>query len=570
MLKPFVKSYQERINNTMENVNFTIMFILGFSILGGLMGASFFQKLRIPQVLGYIVIGLIIGESGLRIINRSDVIALQPLTFFALGIIGFLVGGGLKGENFKKYGRQFSAILLGEGLGAFFLVGILVALIMFKLSHNISIAVATGVVFGAIASATDPASTIDVLWEYRALGILTTSLTAIVALDDALAMTLYGLGTSAAQILTGGSGSILEAIEKVALTLLGAVGLGAISALALKFILQKVHQPERSLAFAVGLLLLLISMAISLDIDVILTTMTLGCVLTNIVPRQSEKLFNHMRNFSTPIYVLFFVLAGARMGISRMPIWLWVIVILYVIGRSTGKMTGAYLGASITHSAPVVRRYLGLGLFAQGGVAIGLSIMASHHLGKIMVTENLALGDAIISGVAATTLIVQLIGPPTVKLAIKLSGEIGRNITKEDVINSWKVADVMDTDIVTIPENEPLSRAAQTFVNQDYLVYPVVNRHNKIVGILSLQNLKDILDDRDSWNWLVASDVMTPVQYRVVPSSPLKEVLEQCNQLHIDQIPVVKESDGDAPVGILDVAKVEQLVDKETLRRQQP
>ncbi|RKY88054.1 hypothetical protein DRQ15_10320, partial [candidate division KSB1 bacterium] len=104
----------------------------------------------------------------------------------------------------------------------------------------------------------------------------------------------------------------------------------------------------------------------------------------------------------------------------------------------------------------------------------------------------------------------------------------------------------------------------------DYLVYPVVNRHNKIVGILSLQNLKDILDDRDSWNWLVASDVMTPVQYRVVPSSPLKEVLEQCNQLHIDQIPVVKESDGDAPVGILDVAKVEQLVDKETLRRQQP
>ena len=107
----------------MENINFNILFILGVSIFGGLLGASLFQKLRIPQVVGYIVIGLIVGESGLKLVNHGTVTALQPFTLFALGIIGFLVGGELKGETFKQYAKQFFAILLGEGLGAFILVG---------------------------------------------------------------------------------------------------------------------------------------------------------------------------------------------------------------------------------------------------------------------------------------------------------------------------------------------------------------------------------------------------------------------------------------------------------------
>ena len=554
----------------MENINFSILFILGLSIFGGLMGASFFQKLRIPQVVGYIVIGLIVGQSGLKLVNQTAITALQPFTMFALGIIGFLVGGELKAESFRKYAKQFFAILLGEGLGAFLLVGIPTSLFMYYVFHNVPSALAAGIVFGAIASATDPASTISVLWEYRALGVLTTSLTAIVALDDALAMTLYGLGTGVAEILTGNSGSIIVEIGKVVFNLSGAVVSGLVCALILRSLVKRVHQPEKTLAFAIGLILLLISAAAYLKIDVILTSMTLGCVLVNMLPQRSKDLFKIMRSFSTPIYVLFFVLAGARIGISQMPGWLWGVVVIYVIGRSAGKMTGAYLGARYAGSDLVVRRYLGLGLFAQGGVAIGLSIMASEYLAGIMVEQNLSLGDVIIFGVAATTFIVQLSGPPMVKLAIKLSGEAGRNITGTDVINSWTVADVMETDIVLIRENEPLTKAAQTFVENDYLVYPVIDKENNIVGVMSLEGLKDVLVDQDSWTWLVVSDIMAPVKDKVFDTTPLKDVVSRMNEFNIDQMPVMKKGNGNVPIGIIDKTRVRRLIDKEVVSRQRP
>jgi len=558
------------MSNLVENINFSILFILGISIFGGLIGASFFQRLRIPQVVGYIVIGLIVGESGLKLVNETAVRTLQPFTLFALGIIGFLVGGELKAETFRKYARQFFAILLGEGLGAFLLVGIPTTLFMYHIFHNAPAALAAGIVFGAIASATDPASTINVLWEYRALGVLTTSLTAIVALDDALAMTLYGLGTGAAEILTGNSGSIIVEVGKVALNLFGAVVSGLVCALIMRLLVQRVREPEKSLAFAIGLILLLISIAVYLGIDVILTSMTLGCILVNMLPRRSKDLFKIMRSFSTPIYVLFFVLAGARLGISQMPSWLWTIVIIYVFGRSAGKMIGAYTGARYAGSKPAVRRYLGLGLFAQGGVAIGLSIMASEHLAGIDVAENLSLGDVIIFGVAATTFIVQLTGPPMVKLAIKLSGEVGRNITRADVIDSWTVADVMETDIVLIQENEPLIKAAQTFMEHDYLVYPVVDRQNNIIGVMSVESLKDVLVNQDSWTWLVASDIMAPVKDKAFDTMPLKDVLGRMNELNIDQMPVMKKGNGNVPIGIIDKARIRKLIDKEVISRQRP
>ena len=553
----------------METISFSILFILGVSIVGGLVGASFFQKLRVPQVVGFIVIGLIVGDNGLKLIKHGDVTALQPFTLFALGIIGFLVGGELKAESFKKYARQFFAILLGEGLMAFLLVGIATGLFLYAIFHNLSLAFAAGIVFGAVASATDPASTIDVLWEYRSLGVLTTSITAIVALDDALAMILYGLATGLVKMLAGVSGSISREIGKVLLELLGAVVLGFVGALILRFLLQRVRLLHKNFAFVIGLLLLMISVAVYANMDVILTSMTMGCILVNMLPQRSTSLFESVRSFSTPIYVLFFVLAGARLSITQMPGWLWGIVAIYVCGRSIGKVFGAYLGAKWTGSEAVVRRYLGLGLFAQGGVAIGLSIMASHYLKDVAVAENLMLGDVVVFGIAATTLIVQLFGPPMVKLALKLSGEVGRNVTREDVIESWTVADVMETDVITVHEGDPIAKASQIFVKHDYLVYPVVDRQHRMAGVLSLQGLKEVLSNPDSWAWLLVSDVMTPIRQKVSSSSSLKEILDQMYELNIDQTPVVAPGNGDVPVGLLDRAKIKERIDIEVFRRRQ-
>ncbi|MGA0334035.1 MAG: cation:proton antiporter, partial [Kiritimatiellia bacterium] len=157
-------------------MEFGILLILGIGVFGGILGAWFFQKLRIPQVIGYIAIGLLIGRSGLGIIGDLQIPALRPFSYLALAFIGFLVGGELEGKIFKQYGKQFTGIMLGEGLGAFLVVGTGCGLLLWFITGNLMAAVAGGLVFGAISSATDPASTVDVLWEYRSKGLLTTGL----------------------------------------------------------------------------------------------------------------------------------------------------------------------------------------------------------------------------------------------------------------------------------------------------------------------------------------------------------------------------------------------------------
>ncbi len=208
------------------NLSPGILLIFGIGVFGGILSAIVVKRLSIPQVLGYILMGVLIGNSGLRLVSQADIEMLKPFNFFALGIIGFLVGSEIRFSTLKKYSRQFSAILFAEGILAFLFVGIPVTLIMITVTHSIPVSIATGVVFGAIASATDPASTINVLWEYRTAGVLTTTLIAIVALDDALAMTLYGLGTSLAQILSGGDANILNQIFIICFDLFGSIGLG--------------------------------------------------------------------------------------------------------------------------------------------------------------------------------------------------------------------------------------------------------------------------------------------------------------------------------------------------------
>jgi Kef-type K+ transport system membrane component KefB/CBS domain-containing protein len=544
-----------------------LLTIIGLCIFCGVIGAWIFQKLHIPQVVGYIVIGVLIGESGLQIVRTADILALRPFNLFALGLIGFLVGGELHGSIFKKYGRQFTAILLGEGLAAFFLVGIVSTLIVQFVCHDWVVALAAGTVFGAIASATDPASTIDVLWEYRTAGVLTTAIVAIVALDDALAMTLYGIGTSAAQMLTSGSADLGSELLSVAVELFGSVILGLLAGFGLNLILRFLPQKERRLGLALGAILLTISAAVVFHMDVILATMSIGILLTNIAPRRSKELFEVVRSFSAPIYILFFVLVGARLGIRDMPPWLWILVAAYVLMRSAGKWLGSYWGGRISKAQPVVSRYMGFSLFAQGGVAVGLSIMASQHLGEIAITDTLSLGDMIIFTVTATTLVVQLIGPACTRYAVRAANEIDRNITEEDVIAELTVGDVMNPDVLPIPEDLPLSAVLKLFTDHDALVYPVVSMEGRILGVLTFESLKELLGDSASWQWLVASDVMQPVDVKTNQPSKLADVLDDMNRMQIEALPVTRGDGTDSAVGVIDLRYARRRIREELIRR---
>lgn len=544
-----------------------LLTIIGLCVLGGILGAWVFQRLHVPQVVGYIVIGVLIGESGFRIVEQADILALRPFNLFALGLIGFLVGGELHGSIFKKYGRQFTLILLGEGLLSFVLVGAATSLILYFVCGDLVLSLAAGAVFGSIASATDPASTLDVLWEYRTAGVLTTAVIAIVALDDALAMTLYAIGTSAAQMLTSGSADPVRELLRVGMDLGGSVLTGLVAGLGLHLILRFLPQKERRLGLAIAVILLTISAATVLGLDVILATMSIGILLTNIAPRRSKELFEVIRSFSSPIYILFFVLVGARLAVRAMPVWIWALVVVYVVLRSLGKWAGSLWGGRLSGAEEPVCRYMGLSLFAQGGVAVGLSIMASQHLNGIFVTEDLSLGDVIVFTVTATTLIVQIIGPAFTKLAVRRAGETGRNITEEDVIEGMTVADVVNADADPIPEDLPVAAVFTRFAQSDALVYPVVTPAGKIAGVLTFDSLKDLLADPESRHWLVAGDVMEPVKEKATLPMPLADALDAMNSAQVESVPVTRGDGTDHAVGVLDIRQARRRVREELIRR---
>lgn len=549
-----------------------VLLLLGLGVFSGLIGAWLFQRMKVPQVVGYIVIGLIIGQTGLGLVSESDIAHLDLFNQFALGVIGFMVGGELRIETFRKYFRQFVAILLGEGLLAFLLVGSAATLILYFVigsgtpeSVRWIEAAAGGIVFGAIASATDPASTIDVLWEYRAKGVMTTAIIAVVALDDALAMTLYGVGSASAQLLIGGSASVADELTKVAVELGGAVLAGVIFGLILNLFLKAVHnQAAKVSAFSLGAILLLIGTSVYCGLDVIIAAMTLGFVLINIAPRRSEMIFDLMRTFSLPIYVVFFVLVGARIALGAMPLWMWGLVVVYVVLRSLGKFYGARLGAKISKSEPVVCRYLGLGLFAQGGVAIGLSIIASHNLDDVMI-GTYSLGNTIITVVTATTLCVQFIGPAMVKLAAKLSGEMGNNVTRDDVIDGLSLSEVIQRNPVTVSAGEPLRNIVEIFTNTMLETIPVVDAQNQYKGVVEFSQLREVLGQESTWNWLVAADIMTLAGYSAKEGDSLRRVYNDVQDMRLKEVVVL--DDKAHLTGVLNPAAIDNRVREELLKK---
>jgi len=542
-------------------IHVNLLLLLGIAIFGGTVGARLFKKMHIPQVVGYIVIGLILGESGLKLFPQEMVAELSPFNFFALGIIGFMIGGELRRDVFRKHGKRLIIILLAEGLSAFVVVGFLTGLVSYLFSGDVRQSVAMGILLGAISSATAPAATANVIWEYRAGGPLTTCVLAIVALDDGLALMLYGLATSVADSVLGqGSVQFWVRLAAPVYKIMGAVVLGILGGVVLHFVLGKIRERDSSLAFAIGAMVAIIGVALTIDVDLILATMCLGLTVANLAPGRSRRAFDVVGAFAPPIYVLFFVLVGAGLSVAEMPMWVWALAIAYVAGRTVGKMVGANLGGRWSGATQALRRYLGLCLFSQGGVAIGLAILASQHFPE-------QIGPIVIIVVTATTLAVELIGPPCVKLAIQNAGEAGMNITVEDLIESYTAADAMEKEPVVLKEEMTLQQVLRVFSEHDSLCYTVVDRERRLKGLVSFQQIKDTLTSGELQSLLLAHDIMEPARATTTPDAPLKETLDRMRELELEGMAVVSgEGDGKL-VGFLDRGLLMRHITAEIARR---
>lgn len=276
-----------------------ILFLLGLALFGGTIGGRLFQKIRIPQVVGYIAIGILIGESGLKLIGHDIIQKLQPFNYFALGLIGFMIGGELKKEVLVRYGRQFVNILLWEGIAAFLAVSFLIGFVGSLLFGDWRFSWALALLLGAISSATAPAATMEVLREYKTRGPLTRIVLGIVALDDGLALLLFAVASSVAGSLIGNAHTSMLRIFINPLYEIGAaIAIGILAGLVLSRILRKYSEEARLLAFSVGMVLLISGLAIAIHVDMLLAAMALGVIVSNFTPRKSKDTFKLVGGFT--------------------------------------------------------------------------------------------------------------------------------------------------------------------------------------------------------------------------------------------------------------------------------
>lgn len=378
------------------------------------------RRIGIPQVVGFIMAGVLLGPSFLHLIPEDLNTSLTFVSSIALGLIGFDMGGHLRFRELRKLGRSILLIVLFEAFGAFALVGAGV----FVLTRSLH----TALIFAALSSATAPAATVDVLAEYHASGPLTTSLLAVVGLDDALSLLLFSVTAAVAEstLAAGGDLSVIGVLKLPFFEIGGSVALGIVLGLMLNFAMRRFHLLAReadAIVLPIGVVFICAGLSQALGLSLILTTMVLGIVVVNREPEHGRYVRSTIEQAGPVIYVLFFVLAGARFRVADLPAMGW-LGVAYILLRTVGKYLGAWTGGTLGRAAHSVRANLGLALLSQAGVALGLALESQRRFAALG-GEGAALGNLVLSVITATTLVVQLVGPVGVKLAITRAGEVG-------------------------------------------------------------------------------------------------------------------------------------------------
>ncbi len=516
----------------MDQIFNQILLLFGLAMFFGLSGGKIFRFFKIPQVVGFIAIGVILGVSGFGVFSRETIQDLGPFTNFALGVIGFMIGGEIRLSTFKKYGKNIFVILMCEGMFAYLLVGIFVYLV----TKNAAISI----LLAALASATAPAATVDVIWEYRAKGILSTMILAIVALDDGLSLILYALSKVFAEsIITGKEFSLLHTVARPLLELGSTALLGIVMGIAVVLLLKRIHEikeRESFLIISLGAVLVTTGLAAALNLDMILCNMVVGMTLVNVSPKRSHFLFSMTKQIASPVYVVFFVLVGARLEVTALGS-IGVIGIVYLACRTAGKVGGVYLGSLMTKADERVRKYLGTSLFSQAGVAIGLAIAIDHSFSNLG-PDGSAVGHLIINVITATTLVVQIIGPPSVKWSLKKAGEMWKGMSEDEILDAHRVSEIMSEDHSTIYETDGYRAVMRRLKSSEYVYFPVVDQSHNFKGAIQLDHIRSILFE-EHVDFIKAIDMAILDVSTINPKAKLSEAKQLFDFQEYDYLPVV-------------------------------
>ncbi len=539
-----------------------ILLMIGIVILLGTVAGRIFARFKLPQVTGYIIVGLVLGESFNGFLSGPMMDSFGPIIELALGIIGFMIGSEINLERFRRYSRSIYTILFVEAFLTFFLVAGVTYLITGKLY--------LGLILGALSSATAPAATYSVLGEYKARGPLTMTTLSIVAMDDALALLIFGFASAFAKsLIIHQSVSLVRTMGMPLFQIAMSVLIGVVAGRVLHRLVSRVRERERILPFTLGTIIFVVGTSIYFKVDPILASMVLGFVVSNLQSSENREMFDLIKRFSPPIFILFFVLVGARLDAAIMlKGGVLFLAVAYIITRSIGKMAGAYIGGKMSGAKNTVTKYLGFCLFDQAGVAVGLAI-ATFNGFSVLGDEAKMAGILIISIITATTFILQIIAPPMIKYGIKKADEIDRNVTEEDIIASHKVEDMMEEDFFVIRENNNLHQIINTMKQSDSYNFPVVNMKGDFIGIISLGDMRDVLDEEQMDQLVLAGDVVKEVDDVSYAQQGLDAAMEIFDTKKIGYIAVMEKEGSAKLVGQLQYRKVKDNIAKEVMFRQQ-
>lgn len=389
-------------------MNLDALLSIAIIIFTGLLFGKLVSYIKLPNVTGYLVGGLIIGPSILNVISVENLISFGLISQVALGFIAFTIGMSFKINYFKRMGWTPIVIAIFEATLAVVIVQIVLILAGFDLGLS--------VILGAIAAATAPAATVMVIKQYKAKGPVTDTLLSVVAIDDAIAIILFGFAVAFAQSLVGSSNpdtNMLLTYLNPIIEILAALLIGALVGIILKYALEIFTTRGARLSILIGGVFLVTGISTHFGVSELLANMAGGMVLTNI-SIQAQRLDEMTDYITPPIYMAFFVISGARLQIAIIPT-IGLLGIIYIIFRVVGKITGAYIGARVMNASKDIQKYLGPMLIPQAGVAIGLTSVAEQ-----VVPEHAAEITAV---VLVATLIYELIGPVITKISLEKAGE---------------------------------------------------------------------------------------------------------------------------------------------------
>ena len=386
-------------------MSITILYIAA-AMTAGLLFNRFAKLISLPNVTGYLVAGLLIGPSVLNLIPKDGTEALNVLVTLALGFIAYSIGGEFNINNIKAIGGKSIIITMLQALTAVGLVDITLC----ALGFNVPLALT----LGAIAAATAPAATLMVVRQYRANGPVTRTLLPVVAMDDAVGLIVFAVSLALAQGMSGGGDMsfytmVVQPLTEIVLSLAIGGAIGLIASIALRFF----HSKDNFLCVSVAAVLLGTALADIWGLSSLLC-MSIGAIVCNL-RKDADSIMEGCERWTPPLFMLFFVISGAELDLAAIPT-VGMLGVAYLVARSAGKYLGTYIGSGIVHADEKIKKYLGLALLPQAGVAIGMAQICAAKLPMY--------SERITTVVLCAALIYELIGPVITKAALVKAGEI--------------------------------------------------------------------------------------------------------------------------------------------------